>query len=122
MDRLLSPCTRLHDLLASRGRLEVLNGHHPVLLQELNLDVSTEAFLSPERAFTYTDLYAIFGSETTVLWLTPYAAIARSREIAVTCCEQLNVSYRFCFSADRIYIFVLARSHEDLLEICDVVL
>jgi hypothetical protein len=75
MERMFSPCTRLRDLIASRGRREGLNGHHPGLLQELNLDVSTEAFLSAERAFTYADLYAMLESGDTVLWLTPHAGL-----------------------------------------------
>jgi hypothetical protein len=42
MERLFSPCNRLHDLLESQGRHEESRRHHPELLQEQNLDVSTE--------------------------------------------------------------------------------
>jgi hypothetical protein len=42
MDRLFSPCTRLHEMLESRGLLERVRRYHPEPLQELNLDVSTE--------------------------------------------------------------------------------
>jgi hypothetical protein len=54
MKRLFSPCTRLRD---RQDRDERQNdGEHeapdfpPEILQELNLDVSTEEFLSAERA------------------------------------------------------------------------
>jgi hypothetical protein len=40
MERLFSPCTRMHDILESHGR-----GIRTLLL-ELHLDVSTEEFLS----------------------------------------------------------------------------
>jgi hypothetical protein len=61
MDRLFSPCTRLHDIFESQGRLA--RGQP---CPELNLDVSAEEFLSAERAFTYADLYAMLGSECTL--------------------------------------------------------
>jgi hypothetical protein len=114
----------LYDLLDSQGGLEALNGHRLNLLQELNLDVSTEELLSAERAFTYTDLLAILrrlGEENTVLWLTPYAYVVRDNERVDSWVHQLDGSYRFCFSADDKDIFVLARFHEHLVEICDVV-
>jgi hypothetical protein len=114
MEHLFSPYTRFHDQLKSQGRLEELRDHHPAFFQELNLDVSTEEFLSAERAFAYADLYAILGSENTVLWLTPYAAVARCGESVVYCWEQLNESCRFCFSADGKDIVALARSPDHL--------
>jgi hypothetical protein len=53
MERLFSPCTRYRDQLESRGDLDLAERfrRHPELLQELNLDVSTEEFLSAERAY-----------------------------------------------------------------------
>jgi hypothetical protein len=62
MERQFSPCTRLYDILENQGRLERFRDHHPVGLQELNLDVSIEVLLSAERAFTYADLYAMLGN------------------------------------------------------------
>jgi hypothetical protein len=57
-----------------------------------------------------------------VLWLTPHAAVVRDDDRVSYWVHQLDASYRFCFSADGKGIFVLARSHEHLVEICDVVL
>jgi hypothetical protein len=53
MDRLFSPCTRLHEMLESRGLLERVRRYHPEPLQELNLDVSTEELLSAERLYIH---------------------------------------------------------------------
>jgi hypothetical protein len=64
-------------MLESQGRLEGFRGD-PELLQEVNLDVSTEELLSAERAFTYADLYAMLGKRDTIAWLTPHAAVARA--------------------------------------------
>ena len=56
--------------------------HHHELLQELNLDVSTEELLSAERAFTYADLYALLGKELdggiTFAWVTLPAVVMRA--------------------------------------------
>jgi hypothetical protein len=70
MERLFSPCTRLHDILESQGHLQPLENAN-----ELNLDVSTEELLDAERAFTYADLYAMLGNRDVVAWLTPNAAL-----------------------------------------------
>jgi hypothetical protein len=60
MDRLFSPCLRFHDLIENQDDVdEDFEGPDHELLQELNLDASTEEFLSAERAFTYADLYAV---------------------------------------------------------------
>jgi hypothetical protein len=129
MERLFSPCTRYRDLLETQGRLEVFRGHTEPL-QELNLEVSTEELLSAERAFTYVDLHDMSGDRSTVLWLTPHAAIVR------LAAERVNHfffqlrhywleryrPYRFIFSADGKGVFALARSPEYLFDICDVVL
>jgi hypothetical protein len=117
MERLYSTCTRLHDLLESRGRVG-----NRWWLEELNLDVSTEELLSPERAFTYADLYAILGNEDTLGWLTPYAAVARARSRTLSYWEVLDRPCRFSFDADGKEINAFARSPEHLSDICDVVL
>jgi hypothetical protein len=117
MDRLFSPCTRLHDIFESQGRLERVRG-----LQELNLDVSTEELLSAERTFTYVDLHAILGNEDTIAWLIPHAAVARKGGRAVYSWNQLHRSCRFSFNADGKEMVAFARSTEHLLEIVDVVI
>ena len=48
------------------------------MLRELNLDVSTDEFLSAERAFTYADFYAMVANKNAVVWLTPHAAVVRA--------------------------------------------
>jgi hypothetical protein len=116
MERLFSPCTRLHDLL--EGQFLTDEG-----LQELNLDVSTEELLSAERAFTFANLDGVLGNEHTAAWLTPHAAVARIGIIRMLYFwEHLPSFCYFRFSADGKEIFALARSSEHLLEICDVVL
>jgi hypothetical protein len=68
MEHLFSPCTPLFDLVESRGLLEEFRDEHNFeVLQELNLDVSAEELLSTERAFAYTDLYAMLGNENCVV-------------------------------------------------------
>jgi hypothetical protein len=123
MERLLSPCTRLPDILESRGRLFGLRDH-PEHLQEINLYLSTEEeLLSAERApkFGYMDLYAILGQDT-LAWLTPHAAVARLGERGLVSWHQLVKLCHFCFIADGKDIIALARSSEHLLEICDIAL
>jgi hypothetical protein len=99
----------------------------PEALQELNLDVPTEELLSAESGFTYADLYDMLGNGNTVLWLTPHTAVAHEDGQLLDSWpespsnDDLNGSYRFCFTADRKYIDTLARSPEYLLENCDVV-
>jgi hypothetical protein len=122
MERLFSPCTRLHDILESQGGLAVLRRRHPELLQELNLDVSTRELLSAERAFTYADLYAMLGNQSTIAWLTSQASIARFDGSAVTAWGQMHRSYRFCFNADGQHIDAFAFSIGDLWYIVDVIL
>jgi hypothetical protein len=125
MARLFLPCTRLYNhLLEAQGRLEVVRDGHfaPELVKELNLDVSTEEFLSSETAFTYADLYAMLGGTEKVVWLTPHAAVIRENWLALDAWEQLDDSCRFSFSVDGKDIIALALSSEHLLEICDVVL
>jgi hypothetical protein len=121
MERLFSPCTRLHKILKSQGVLEEPEAPIPERLQELNLDVSTEELLSAENASTYADLYAMLGDMNTVAWLTPHAAVAREHQRLVNAFEVLDGFYPFYFSADGIDIVATARSLEHLFEICDVV-
>jgi hypothetical protein len=122
MERLLSPCTRLYDILENQGYLEQFRGRHPEGLQELNLNVSTEELLSAERAFTYVDLSAMLGNRNTVAWLTPHAAVARTCGGAIHSWNQLGGSCGVRFSADDKEIIAMALSPEHLLEICDVIL
>jgi hypothetical protein len=118
MERLFSPCTRYRDRFESRQDLTKWLQE----LQELNLDVSTEEFLSAERAFTYADLYAVLGNEKTLLWLTPHAAVARRNGIGVSCSCYLRDDYNCLFNVNGKAIDVLARSSEAFSEIVDVVL
>jgi hypothetical protein len=113
MERLFSPCTGLHDRLQHRDDY--------MLLQEVNLDVSTEELLSAERAFTYADLYALLRNRKTVAWLTPNATVAREGGSAMIAWAHLDESYRFFFNVDGIDIYAVALSPEYLLEICDIV-
>jgi hypothetical protein len=123
MERLFSPCTRLHDILVSQGRLEEFRGRHE-LLRELNLNVSTVELLSVGRAFTYTNLYAMLAHRTTVVWLTPHAYIALDYTRASLRSNFLRDGhdYRFYFNVDRMNIFAVARSLEHFVDICDVIL
>jgi hypothetical protein len=87
------------------------------------MDVSTQEFLSAERAFTYADLYAKLGNRETIAWLTPHAAVGRVSDRVVYHWGHLDESScSFCFTADGKEMFALARSPEHLLDICDVVL
>jgi hypothetical protein len=112
----------MRDLLESHGI------GSPQGLYELNLDVSTEEFLSARRAFTYADLYEMLGNRNTflwltpVLWLTPHAAVVHLSEGVVYAWGLLGESRRFYFKVDGKGICALARSPEHLLQICDVVL
>jgi hypothetical protein len=118
MERLFLPCTRFRDTLERQGRLGPRE-----LLQDLNLDVSTEKLLSAERAFTYADLYAMLGGNgDTVAWLTPHAIVVRGHGRGMFCWRQLDELCRFIFNVDGKDITALTRSPEHLLEICDLVL
>jgi hypothetical protein len=64
----------------------------------------------------------MLGSQNTVLWLTPRAAIVRGSDRAFWIRLRLDGSCRFSFRADGKDMVALARSPEHLLEICDVVL
>jgi hypothetical protein len=93
MERLFSPCTRLHDLIMNRDDIDQRASDALLPCKELNLIVSTEAFLSAERAFTYADLYAMFEmfeNEDMVAWLTPNTAIVFGGERVVGSWEHLD--------------------------------
>ena len=111
-------------MLESQGRgirLEAYKGR-PELLQELNLDVSTEELFSAERAFTYADLYAMLKNEVTVAWLMPQGAVFHATGRAACCSSYLQNGYGFSFNIDGKDVSALARSPQHLSEICDVVL
>jgi hypothetical protein len=112
MERMFSPCTRLHDILENQGRLG----------QELDLNVSIEELLSVERAFTYVNLYTMLGDEDTVAWLTPHTAVARKHGEATYTWGGIRESCCFHFSADGKDMVAMALSPEQLSEICDVIL
>jgi hypothetical protein len=108
-------------MLEGQGPVVGFRGDPYEPLQELNLDVSTEELLSAERVFTYVDLYAMLGDKDTVAWLTPRAAVACEHGHVATAWNQLDRAYSFSFSADGKEMIAFARSHEHLLEICDIV-
>jgi hypothetical protein len=76
MEHLFSPCTRLydlfHDIIENQPDFDEDPRSDLCFIEERNMNVSTEDFLSTERAFTYADLYAMLGSEDMVAWLTPH--------------------------------------------------
>jgi hypothetical protein len=84
-------------------------------LQERNLNVSTEAFLSVETAFAFADLYVTLGNINTLTWLTPHAAVACEHGRVSYAWEQLdyeswdNELCTFTFSAEGKDIVALAR-------------
>jgi hypothetical protein len=120
MEHLFTPCTRLFDILAFLDDDDREDDFKR--FNELNLDVSTQELLSAERGFTYADLYAMIEDGKTVAWLTPYAAVVLNEDEGTYAWEQLDEACYFCVRADGKEMNVCARSHEHLLEICDVVL
>jgi hypothetical protein len=124
MEDLFSPCTFLRELLDSVDHSrekdwENFDEWHDVdLFQELNLNVSTEEFLSAKRAFTYADFYAMLGNAETVAWLTPHASI--SRDNGSECYRSFLQGHYRCFDVDGKGIVALATSPKHLLEISDV--
>jgi hypothetical protein len=116
MELLFSPCIRYRDLALSRGFVR------PESLRELNLNVSTDEFLSAsaERGFTYADLYTMLGNRDTMTWLTPHAFILSGVGSGMLY-WQLN-GCRFRFTVDGKNIVAWARSSEALSEIRDVIL
>jgi hypothetical protein len=111
----------------NRGHRDALRhfdvfGRHSELLQELNLDVSTQELLSVERAFTYADLYVVLGNRNTVAWLTPNAFVVLANGRGEKCSFYLQDDYRFRFNVDGKDIQALARCSEAYSEIANVVL
>jgi hypothetical protein len=109
----------MRDILESQGRVG-----RPPILQELNLDVSTEELLSADRGSTYSDLYLMSGNGT-VVWLTPHVAVARVVVNDARVLQLWRNSDERClysFNVDGKCIDALALSPEHILEICDVVL
>jgi hypothetical protein len=97
MERLFSPCTRLHDLIESEAGLYQERTDHFEIIKELNLDVSTKEFLSAERAFTFADLYAMLGNGNIVAWLTPHAAVMLQDGLAIYAWDELDRLCSFSF-------------------------
>jgi hypothetical protein len=128
MNSLFSPCTRYRDSLDSQGlppnTFNQKLRDHLDLLQELNLDVSTEELLSADRAFTFADLFAVLGNRNTVAWLTPHTAIFREYGLAKDSFDLMvdGPCYRYSFNADGKHLYAMAHSSEALSEICNVVL
>jgi hypothetical protein len=133
MERLFSPCTRYRDIAQSQGRSispcgerHRDNGIDFEPLQELNLDVSIEEFLSADRAFAYADLYCMVENlPDTIVWLTPQTAVFCGMGLARDYFENMvdGPIYQYSFTADGVNrVKTVARSSEALSEICDVVL
>jgi hypothetical protein len=126
MEPLFSPSTRLYDILANRvGRTNPygLPAYNIETVKELNLDVSTEEFLSAERAFTYAGLKAMLGDGETYAWLTPHAFVVPNTRVSQSWMQlHARPHCTFTFDADGKEIVAWARSPPHLLEICDVVL
>jgi hypothetical protein len=116
MEHLFSPCARLFDILEDGWDDEFES------IKELNLDVSTQELLRPERTLTYADLFAMTEDGKTVAWLTTHAAVVRVDDEGTYAWELLEQSCFSCFSVDGKEINAFARSHERLLDICNVVL
>jgi hypothetical protein len=93
-------------------------------IRELNLDASTERFLRAATGFAclYANLFEMLGRGDTIAWLTPHAVVAREGGRAAHSLVRLEEFCRFRFFADGKDMVALARSPEDLSEICDIVL
>jgi hypothetical protein len=109
MEYLISSCPRFRDLLKSQGGLEKCR-YLIELSQELNLNVSTEEFLSADRAFTYADLYVVLVNPNKVLWLTPHAAVVSTDGFANNYSEFVRDDYKFTWNVDCKAISALASS------------
>jgi hypothetical protein len=135
MEGLFSPCTprlqdMIEDIVQQREHEDNITYERPdcnfEAINELNLDISTDEFLSAGRAFTYGDLHAMLENEDTLAWLTPHAAVARDGGLAVIAWEQQLDQELSCFyfsvDGEGLVGCLMASSPEYLLEICDVVL
>jgi hypothetical protein len=86
-------------MLESQGRLESFRADRE-LVQELNLDVSTEELLSAETGVTYAGLYVMLENENAVVWLTPHAAVVPVDGRTIDAWLLLDGSCRSRFGAD----------------------
>jgi hypothetical protein len=133
MEHLFTPCTpRLPDMIDD---IVELDEHHDCTSRydmpnwnfdtttELNLDVSTEAFLShaTRRGFAYKDLFAMLANEDIVMWLTPNACVTSVEGLEMEYWDLNDHVRHFCFSADGKRLVALASSFDHLVEICDIV-
>jgi hypothetical protein len=105
MESLFSRCNRYPQL--TENRAEPFQ-YGP--LQEINLDVSTEEFLSAEKAFTYADLHDLVGNLKTIAWLTPHASVTRAEEMMEDFVEFIDGACWYSFTADGKHIYAVARS------------
>ena len=119
MERLFSPCNRLHDTIETSDHFWD-DDEHDVLEQlwvrELELDVSSEELLSAEMAFTYADFYAMLNSGITFAWLAPIAAVMRADGRTLLSSFFLLRDYTFSFLVDGEEIHAAAGSPDYLLE------
>jgi hypothetical protein len=108
MERLFSPCTRYRDLRESQGVVPP-----PEWLRELDLNVSTDDFLSAERGFTYADLYTMLRNGDPMTWLTPHAAFVFAHGSGMF---YWRYSFSKClgFTIDGKTVIAWASSHEAL--------
>jgi hypothetical protein len=105
-------------MLERQGHFEEIRGRRE-LLQELNLDVSTDELLSAERAFTYADLHAMLGNGNTFLWLTPHAAVV-PRVWRTYVCYHRQDYFSFRLNVDGKEVDAWARSWEAFSDVLDV--
>jgi hypothetical protein len=117
MEQIFSPCTRYRDIVERQGR-----DFPPWWLRELDLNVSTDEFLSAERGFTYADLYAMMANGDTNIWLTPHAAIVSTDRIGTLYWNDYYNEYHIRFTVDGREMAAWAHSSEAIIEICDIVI
>jgi hypothetical protein len=124
MEDLFSPCTRLLALLGIPFDFldfeDIRDDFQHV--RELNLDVSTQYFSSPERGFTYADLHTILEDGNTMIWFTSSAAVFRENGRAHVVGSHTEFGNSFRFNADGKAMIVMTRSREALSEFCDAIL
>jgi hypothetical protein len=125
MEHLFSPFTYFNDILvyeARPGEIEEDDLENFEMVKELKLDVSTEEFLSAERAFTYADLYTMLEDGDTVAWLTPDAYVMRAYGRAEKFCDFADenpVYFRINVDGKQL---VVVRAQDPEEDIFDVVL
>jgi hypothetical protein len=128
MERLFSPCSRLHDLLESQDRLWDNERNDFQNIKELNLNVSTEELLSDERGLAYADLLAVSQDRDTIAWMTPHTAVVDGIGRGDALLIRMQGMRSFYFqtdgkdSTDGKDVVASGRSSAALSEICNVVL